>query len=105
MQILDYATGHLMAFAVSAALRRQALEGGSWQVRLSLAQTGHWIRNLGRIENGFAITRPDRTPYLETAKSGFGELVALRHSAQLARTPMRWARPSMPPGTNAPVWP
>lgn len=105
MQILDYATGHLMAFAASAALRRQALEGGSWHVRLSLAQTGHWIRNLGRVENGFAVTRPDRAPYLEAVASGFGELVAFRHSAQLARTPARWVRPSVPPGTNAPVWP
>ena len=105
MQILDYATGHLMAFAAAAALRRQALEGGSWHVRLSLAQTGHWIRNLGRVANGFAVTRPDRAPYLETAASGFGELVALRHSAQLSRTPTRWARPSMPPGTHPPIWP
>lgn len=105
MQILDYATGHLMAFAASAALRRQALEGGSWYVRLSLAQTGRWIRNLGRIENGFAVTRPDRAPYLESAASGFGELVALRHSAQLARTPVRSARPSMPPGAHPPLWP
>lgn len=105
MQILDYATGHLMAFAAAVALRRQALEGGSWHVRLSLAQTGHWIRNLGRVANGFAIKRPDRAPYLETAASGFGELVAVRHSAQLERTPARWARPSMPPGTHPPIWP
>jgi crotonobetainyl-CoA:carnitine CoA-transferase CaiB-like acyl-CoA transferase len=105
MQILDYATGHLMAFAASVALRRQAHEGGSWHVRLSLAQTGHWIRNLGRVENGFAIARPDRAPYLETAASGFGELVALRHSVQLERTPARWARPSMPPGAHPPIWP
>ena len=105
MQILDYATGHLMAFAASAALRRQALQGGSWQVRLSLAQTGHWIRNLGRIENGFAVARPCRAQYLETAASGLGELVALRHGAQPERTPARWKRPSMPPGTHPPIWP
>lgn len=105
MQILDYATGHLMAFAAAVALRRRALDGGSWHVRLSLAQTGHWIRNLGRVANGFAVARPDRAPYLETAASGFGELVALRHSAQLSRTPVRWTRPSMPPGTHPPIWP
>ena len=105
MQILDYATGHLMAFAAAAALRRQTLEGGSWHVRLSLAQTGHWIRNLGRVANGFAVARPDRAPYLETAASGFGELVAMRHSARLARTQARWGRSSMPPGTHPPIWP
>ena len=105
LQILDYATGHLMAFAAAVALRRQALEGGSWHVRVSLAQTGHWIRGLGRVENGFAIQRPERVPYLETSSSAFGELVALRHSAQLSRTPARWTRPSVPPGAHAAEWP
>ena len=105
MQILDYATGHLMAFAATAALRRQALEGGSWHVKVSLAQTGHWLRRLGRVENGFSIERPKVTPYIETTKSGFGELAAMAHSAKFSRTPTRWARPSMPPGTHPPAWP
>jgi hypothetical protein len=105
MQILDYATGHLMAFAASAALLRQTNEGGSWHVRVSLAQTGQWIRRLGRVPNGFGIASPDRQPYLESTQSGFGELVAVRHSAQLSSTPARWTRPSVPPGTDPPAWP
>jgi hypothetical protein len=105
MQILDCAAGNLMAFAVSAALWRQRHEGGSWHVRISLAQVGHWLRGFGRIENGFAVARPEREPYVETTASGFGELAAIRHSAQLARTPARWTRPSMPPGSHPPVWP
>ncbi len=104
MQILDYATGHLMAFAAAAALLRQMNEGGSWHVRVSLAQTGQWLRSLGRVPGGFGIAWPDRRPYLETTRSGFGELVAVRHSAQLSSTPARWARPSVPPGTNPPAW-
>ena len=90
MQILDYATGHLMAFAATAALRRQALEGGSWHVKVSLAQTGHWLRSLGRFENGFSIERPKVTPYIELATSGFGELAAMAHSAKFSRTPTCW---------------
>ncbi|MBE0613975.1 MAG: CoA transferase [Burkholderiales bacterium] len=105
MQILDYATGHLMAYAASAALLRQQNEGGSWQVKVSLAQTGHWIRSLGRVPEGFSATLPERAPYLETSRSGYGELVMLRHSAQLSRTPALWTRPSVPPGTDPPVWP
>ena len=105
MQILDYGTGHLMAFAATAALRRQALEGGSWHVKVSLAQTGHWLRSLGRVETGFSIARPKVSPYIETAASGFGELAGMAHSAKFSRTPTRWARPSMPPGTHAPEWP
>ena len=105
MQILDYATGHLMAFATCAALLRQQQEGGSWHVRLSLAQTGHWLRSLGRVTPAAGVKLPDRTAYLETSTTGFGELTATRHSAVLSDTPTRWPRPSMPPGSHPPVWP
>jgi hypothetical protein len=74
-------------------------------VRVSLAQTGYWLRSLGRVASGFAVTAPDRQPYLETYASGFGSLVAVRATPQLSRTPARWSRPSVPPGTHAPVWP
>lgn len=104
MQILDEATGYLIAMGASAALRRQQLEGGSWHVQVSLAQTGHWLRSLGRVANGFGIAKPDFEPYTETVSSGFGELKALRHSARLERTPARWTRPSVPPGTDPPRW-
>ena len=105
MQILDHASGYLMAFATAAAKARQLQEGGSWHVRVSLAQTGYWLRSLGRVASGFAVTAPDRQPYLETYASGFGNLVAVRPTPQLSRTPARWSRPSVPPGTHAPAWP
>ena len=105
VQILDYATGFLMAYAASAALLRQQQEGGSWHVQLSLAQTGHWLRSLGTVHGGFAALMPARERYVEPSASGYGDLLAIRHSAQLSRTPVGWARPSMPPGSHAPVWP
>jgi len=40
-QALDHASGYLMAFGAMMALARKAEEGGSWHVRVSLAQTGH----------------------------------------------------------------
>lgn len=104
VQILDYATGHLMAFATAAVLRRQMIEGGSWHVQVSLAQTAHWLRVMGRVANGFAAPPVDRALYLETVPSGFGELCAIRHSVQLSRTPLRETRPSMPPGSHAAAW-
>ncbi|WP_413763099.1 CoA transferase [Variovorax sp. Varisp41] len=105
MQILDEATGYLIAFGAAAALHRQQREGGSWLVRVSLAQTGHWLRGLGRVPGGLATPRPDIAPYVETEPSGFGELAGLRHSALLARTPAAWPRPSMPPGSHPAQWP
>lgn len=40
----------------------------------------------------------------ETRHSGFGELKALCHSAQIQRTPARWLRAAMPPGIDAGRW-
>jgi len=105
MQILDEATGYLIAFGAAAALWRQQREGGSWHVQVSLAQTGRWLRALGRVPVQPQGAWPDIEPYAETSVSGFGELRALRHSAQLSRTPAAWPRPSMPPGTHPPRWP
>jgi crotonobetainyl-CoA:carnitine CoA-transferase CaiB-like acyl-CoA transferase len=104
MQILDEATGYLIAMGAAAALHRQQCEGGSWHVEVSLAQTGHWLRGLGRVPDGLRAGTPDRESYLETVESGFGRLCALRHAAQLALTPARWIRPSVRPGSDQASW-
>jgi crotonobetainyl-CoA:carnitine CoA-transferase CaiB-like acyl-CoA transferase len=106
-QVLDHATGHLMAFAAMSALARRVTEGGSWHVRASLAQTCHWFRNLGRID-GLGCPDPDADAVrdrLEETPSGFGRLTAVRHSAVMSETPPHWERPSVPLGTHAPAWP
>lgn len=104
-QILDYASGFLLAFAAQAALLRQWREGGSWHLRVGLAPTAMWLRSLGRVEGGWQIARPALEPYLESTESGWGRLVAVRHAAEFERTPAGWDRPSMPPGTHPPRWP
>jgi hypothetical protein len=106
-QVLDHATGYLMALGAMAALHRRATIGGSWLVRASLVGTCLWLRRLGRVEGGFACADPryeDIPDLLETTPSGFGQLTAVRHSAQLSETPAYWARPSVPLGTHAPSW-
>src|SRR4051812_12700557 len=107
-QALDHAAGYLMAFGAMSALARRATQGGSWHVRVSLAQTGHWLRSLGRVQDGLAC--PDPKPEavrdrLEESDSGFGRLTTVRHAAMLEETPARWARPSAPLGTHPPRWP
>lgn len=106
-QELDHATGYLLAFAAMSALARRAERGGSWHVRASLAQTGYWLRQLGRID-GVACPDPgfdEIRDCLDDTASGFGRLTAVRHSAVMEETPPRWTRPSVPLGTHAPVWP
>ena len=104
VQILDYASGFLMAFAAQAALLRQAREGGSWHVRMSLARTGLWLRSLGRIGQGFAQSMPKVDDALETTASGWGELRAVRHAASLSGLAGGWQRPSVKPGTDPSRW-
>lgn len=107
-QMLDHATGYFMAFGAMMAKARQAREGGSWHVQVSLAGTGRWLWNLGRVKDGMAI--PDIkadavTPFIEQLPSGFGPLQSVSHSALLSKTPAFWARPAMPLGSHPPKWP
>ena len=46
---IDYLTGYLMAFGAMVALARRAREGGSWLVRISLAQIGRWLVGRGQV--------------------------------------------------------
>ena len=57
-QCPDYVT-HLGAGAMEA-LRRRATEGGSWLVRVSLVQTAHWLKRLGRFGPSEDAHLPDR---------------------------------------------
>jgi crotonobetainyl-CoA:carnitine CoA-transferase CaiB-like acyl-CoA transferase len=107
-QMLDHATGYLMAFGAMMARARQSCEGGSWHVRVSLAQTGRWLWNLGRVADGFRTEdlKADAVlPFVEELPSGFGPLRSVRHSAALSKTPAFWARPAMPLGSHPPQWP
>jgi hypothetical protein len=107
-QMLDHATGYFMAFGAMMAKARQAREGGSWHVQVSLAGTGRWLWNLGRVNNGLAISdlKVDAVmPFIEQVPSGFGPLRSVSHSAQLSKTPAFWARPAMPLGSHPPKWP
>src|SRR5258708_990336 len=107
-QMLDHATGYLMAFGAMMAKARQWREGGSWHVRVSLAQTGRWLWTLGRVADGFQTEdlKGDAVgPFVEEVPSGFGPLRSVRHSAMLSKTPAFWARPVMPLGSHPPQWP
>ncbi|KIM29387.1 hypothetical protein M408DRAFT_22760 [Serendipita vermifera MAFF 305830] len=50
VQCLDHGAGQLLAFGIMAALYRSMKEGGSWEVRVSLAGVGEWLRQLGQLD-------------------------------------------------------
>jgi crotonobetainyl-CoA:carnitine CoA-transferase CaiB-like acyl-CoA transferase len=105
MQILDHASGYLLAAGATCALSKRMREGGSWHAEVSLARTGHWLRDLGRVNGGFGlpdIGAAEASAYLETLSSGYGSLAAIRHAAHLSVTPAAFMRPSVPYGTHRP---
>jgi crotonobetainyl-CoA:carnitine CoA-transferase CaiB-like acyl-CoA transferase len=104
-QALDHGSGYLLALGAMTALRRRMQQGGSWHVQVSLARTGRWIRDLGRVEHGCTVTPPMIDDLLEVTESGWGRLHAVRHSAVLSKTPVQWDRPSVPLGAHPAAWP
>ncbi|WP_175656406.1 CoA transferase [Burkholderia ambifaria] len=106
-QALDHATGYLAAFGAMIALARRATEGGSWHVRLSLAQTGRWLQSFGVVPDG--LQAPEFTPddvrdRIDRSASPFGTIDAVRPAERLSATPPRFARPPVPLGTDDARW-
>jgi hypothetical protein len=84
---------------------------GSWLVRISLAQVGKWIVDLGEVPAAalkdvpaeFTAGELDRWSTVSETPSG--RLRHLKPAVQLSETPPYWARPSVPLGYHRPVWP
>jgi CoA transferase family III len=108
---IDYLTGYLMAFGAMVALARRAREGGSWLVRISLAQTGRWLVGRGEVPESELKNVPPEFTTEELARWSIesqapaGTLRHLKPTVQLSETPPHWARPSVPLGYNEPAWP
>ena len=108
---IDYLTGYLMAFGAMVALGRRAREGGSWLVRISLAQTGRWLvgrgevpeRDLKDVPKEFTAQELQR--WTTVSDTPMGRLGHLAPVVRLSETPPRWARPSVPLGRHAAEWP
>jgi crotonobetainyl-CoA:carnitine CoA-transferase CaiB-like acyl-CoA transferase len=108
---IDYLTGYLMAFGAIVALTRRAREGGSWLVRLSLAQTGRWLVSRGQVPEARLkdvpgeFTAAELQRWSTTSDTPAGRLHHLGPVVRLSETPPRWARPSVPLGHHPPAWP
>jgi hypothetical protein len=93
------------------ALARRAQEGGSWLVRISLAQVGRWLVDRGEVPEAALRDVPKEIPQADIDRwsiesdTPVGRLRHLGPTVQLSETPPYWARPSVPLGYNEPAWP
>lgn len=106
-QALDHATGYLAAFGAMMALQRRAVEGGSWLVRVSLAQTGRWLQSMERVAGGLHapdLEKDEIRPWLQTTDSPFGKVTAMAPVERMSETMPAFELPPVPLGTHAPSW-
>lgn len=106
-QALDHATGYLAAFGAMVALARRATEGGSWHVRLSLAQTGRWLQSFGQIADGWKapdVSIDDVRDCLGTVASDFGRVLGVLPAEELDETPAFFAMPPARLGAHEARW-
>jgi crotonobetainyl-CoA:carnitine CoA-transferase CaiB-like acyl-CoA transferase len=107
---LDYITGYLAAFGALVALQRRAEEGGSYLVRVSLAQTGNRLATLPRFDQALADARPKELPaerlaeLMTSRETAFGRLRYLAPAVRLSRTPGYWELPTAPLANDLPEW-
>jgi crotonobetainyl-CoA:carnitine CoA-transferase CaiB-like acyl-CoA transferase len=104
--VLGHVTGYLAAFGVLAALARREQEGSSWQVRLSLAQTGRWLTSLGRRDT-LRLPEPadaDADPFRRTMRSEFGELSYIAPPGAVGGVTPDYDRPPTSLGAHLPGW-
>ncbi len=103
----DYTTGALAAYGTLLALERRATEGGSYHVRVSLCQSGMFIRRQDRVApdvKAIELTRDDLVALRIESQTHEGPMRHLGPCLQLSETPPRWVRPTPKLGSHQPVW-
>ena len=103
----DYTTGYLGALGAMAALYRRSIEGGSYHVEVSLAQTANWLYEFGLFERDSALPNFDpaiAAPYMVSSDTGFGRLHHLGPIIRMSETEPRWEQVSVPLGYHPATW-
>jgi crotonobetainyl-CoA:carnitine CoA-transferase CaiB-like acyl-CoA transferase len=109
--ICDNVVGWLGTLGVLAALRRRAVEGGSYKVVVSLTRTVLWQLSLGIFDRAYARTtagstdeHTNVTPDLFTAQTPLGTYQGLDEQVYLSKSPGSYRTVIVPRGSNKPEW-
>jgi crotonobetainyl-CoA:carnitine CoA-transferase CaiB-like acyl-CoA transferase len=106
--INDFITGYMGAIGATAAIVRQATEGGSWQVSVSLSRTAMWYLTLGLVDPAEAGTSEEhslREPDSYDAPSPLGDVHMLAPPVRFSGTAPQWPVPPLVPrGSSTPTW-
>jgi crotonobetainyl-CoA:carnitine CoA-transferase CaiB-like acyl-CoA transferase len=106
--INDFVTGYLGAAGATAALLKQATEGGSWHVTVNLTRTAMWYQSLGLVDPalvGHDEQHTLRDPEAYDAPSPLGAVHMLAPPVRFSHTAPAWRDPILVPrGSSLPEW-
>jgi hypothetical protein len=92
-QLLDHGTGYLAAAAALDGLRRQAAEGGTHRLRLSLARTAHWLTSERAMNAGVAESFDiDPAPWMQRFDERGHTTNGVSPPGAIDGVPLRWSR-------------
>jgi hypothetical protein len=103
-QLLDHATGYLVAAAALLALRRQRTEGGTPHTRLALIATAAWLQGLARSVDAAGVEPIDPSPYLVEVPSRAVVLTLARPPGTVGGRPLTWPKPAPAYGAAVASW-
>ena len=109
--IVDNVVGWLGTVGIISALRRPAVEGGSYRVTVSLTRTVLWLLSLGIFDKDYAKgaagssdEHANIAPDLFTAETPLGTYQGMTDQVVLSRTPGSFRTVLVPRGSSKPEW-
>src|SRR5712692_314642 len=109
--IADNVVGWLGTTGILAALRRRAIEGGSYRVTVSLTRTVLWLLSLGIFDKAYAKATAGSSdehtyiaPDLFTAETPLGTYQGMTDQIVMSRTPGAYRTVLVPRGSSKPEW-
>lgn len=109
--ICDNVVGWLGTTGILAALRRRAIEGGSYRVVVSLTRTVLWMLSLGIFDKKYAKATAGASdehmliaPDLFSAETPLGTYQGMTDQIVMSRTPGAYRTVLVPRGSSKPEW-
>ncbi|HET6807521.1 MAG TPA: CoA transferase [Nitrososphaera sp.] len=109
--VCDYMVGWFASVGIMAALRRRAVEGGSYRVVVSLAGVTLWLLSLGIFDKKYAQATAGSSdehtyvaPDLFTADTPLGRYQGVTEQVVMSRTPGSFRTVLVPRGSSKPEW-
>jgi hypothetical protein len=107
----DYITSWIASVAAMAALKRRAIEGGSYRIRISLMRLALWLIQMGIFDKGYARSVAGTegkhaylAPELFEAETPCGHYQGVTDQVNMSGTPESYRTTLVPRGSSRAEW-